>query len=70
MAFSFLHHLSLEKASIFKKTSNVSIDTVAPDYCIIAKPEGLWQSPGTRFVSVLRNDRMYQEIATALWASQ
>jgi len=40
------------------------------DYYVIAKPEGLWQSPGTRYVSTVQTDKWYQEIATSLRSSQ
>ena len=41
---------------------------MATDYHVIAKPEGLWQSPGTKSVSAVQIHGWYREIATsALW---
>ena len=38
---------------------------VITDYHVIAKPEGLWQSPGTKSVSAVQIGGWYQEIATS-----
>ena len=43
----------------------VSIIAVRSDYRVIAKPEGLWQSPGARSVSAVQIGGWYQEIATS-----
>ena len=40
------------------------------DFCVIARSAATWQSPGTIFVTQHRIDRGYQEIPTALRASE
>ena len=43
----------------------MSTEGIASDNHVIAKPEGLWQSPGTMSVAAVQFGKWYQEIATA-----